>query len=329
MKPLGFGQVLDYTFRTFGRRFKILFPLTLLLWGLFVFVLELVNVQTLFMDEETDLTIEFVLFLVIGLFLIFIGYVFTKPILDSSIAHVTLKQFDGQPVQSISEALQGIKSKIGKVIATHLIMLLFISIGFMFLMGIGILIMVVFFGVLDSGIGANLSVEENILATIAFFFLILLFLIILSIPLVYLHIRFSLIIPIVVAEDTAFFNAFGRSWELTRSSFWRIFGLYFILRILIGVVNGALSMLITLVSLVLMVANITSLSGQWLIGIVVALFTSALACIPYSLDPILFTLIYMDRRATREGEDIRAKLEQWKKEHTPSGPQVEGEVPSV
>lgn len=329
MKPLGFGQVLDYTFRTFGRRFKILIPLTLLLWGIFVFVLELINVQTIFMDEDADLSIEFALFIVIGLFLIVIGYIFTKPILDSAIAHITLKQFAEQPVQSIGEALQGIKNKIGKAIATHLIMLFVIVVGIGFLVGIGIIVFAILFGVFDSGIGFDLSAEESILAAISFLFLFLILFILLSIPAIYLFIRFSLIIPIVVSEDIAFFKAFGRSWELTRFSFWRIFGLYFILRILIGIVNGALSMLVAFTSVALMVVDISSVSGQWLIGIVVALFTSTLACIPYSLDPILFTLIYMDRRATREGEDIKVKLEQWKKKSTPQGPQIEGEVPGV
>ena len=37
-------------------------------------------------------------------------------------------------------------------------------------------------------------------------------------------------------------------------------------------------------------------------------------CIPYSLEPIITTLIYIDRQAVREGEDMKAKLSEWQKE---------------
>ncbi len=110
----------------------------------------------------------------------------------------------------------------------------------------------------------------------------------------FLYLRLLLVPQVIVAEDVNVFTAMGRSWELTRNSFWRMFGGW----LLFVLVVGLLSSLITSLLAGSMGAIAGSTSGLTLaftqgLSTVLGLLTTPLSYIG-------FTLLYYDhqRRAT-------------------------------
>lgn len=59
----------------------------------------------------------------------------------------------------------------------------------------------------------------------------------------YLTIRFLYFIPTVAVERISGMGALGRSWKLTRGSFWRTFGVWLLVSLLVGTVSGAVSLI--------------------------------------------------------------------------------------
>lgn len=59
----------------------------------------------------------------------------------------------------------------------------------------------------------------------------------------YLTIRFLYFIPVVALERVNGMGALGRSWQLTRGSFWRTLGVWLLISVLVGAVSGAVSMI--------------------------------------------------------------------------------------
>ncbi|MBA3468834.1 MAG: glycerophosphoryl diester phosphodiesterase membrane domain-containing protein [Herpetosiphonaceae bacterium] len=110
----------------------------------------------------------------------------------------------------------------------------------------------------------------------------------------FLAMRLLLVPQIIVAEDVNVFTAMGRSWELTRNSFWRMLGAWLLFVLLIGLLSGLITTLFS--SVVASVAGSTS-------GVAIAFtqgLSTVLGLVTIPLAYIGFTLLYYDhqRRAT-------------------------------
>jgi hypothetical protein len=66
--------------------------------------------------------------------------------------------------------------------------------------------------------------------------------ILLIIPGIFIYVAFGLFAPAIVAEDKGIFESFGRSWELVKGNWWRVFLIlivvFLIVAILHGIING-------------------------------------------------------------------------------------------
>lgn len=115
---------------------------------------------------------------------------------------------------------------------------------------------------------------------------------------------FQLAAPALMLERCGVFSAMGRSWQLSRNQFWRLFGIYLLTSLVVGLVAGilglpfsALSVLGPLLtddpvvaSLLLVFSNYLS---QIIVGAVTTPFTSAVVA-----------LQYVDQRIRKEGFDV-------------------------
>ena len=107
--------------------------------------------------------------------------------------------------------------------------------------------------------------------------------------LVVLAMRLLLVPQIIVAEDTNVFTAMGRSWELTRGSFWRMLGAWLLFVVVVGIVTGFITSIVSglIGAIAGPDAGITLASTQG-ISTIVGLISTPIAY-------IAFTLLYYDQ----------------------------------
>ena len=121
----------------------------------------------------------------------------------------------------------------------------------------------------------------------------------------WLAVMVSLTIPVVVLERRNPFAAIGRSWRLVLGSYWRVFGIYVLMYVIMWVLS-------TVVSLPLDV--ITGLAGSIGAGggrvtITLALATLAIgqiviASLALTIETGVIVLVYADMRMRKEGMDL-------------------------
>jgi hypothetical protein len=124
--------------------------------------------------------------------------------------------------------------------------------------------------------------------------------ILLIIPGIIAFVRLALAPPVVVVEDVRGTKAIGRSWRLTKGSFWRLLGLL----ILSGLIAAVGALIITVPT------ELIALSlgvGGW----PVSALGSALATVlitPFSM--LIIVLFYFDMRIRKEGFDIEVMAQE-------------------
>ena len=126
--------------------------------------------------------------------------------------------------------------------------------------------------------------------------------ILLIIPGIVFYVWFAFTSPVIVIEDKAYAGAMGRSRQLVKGSWWRVFGILLLIALLVGLAEFALG--IALGGLILNgTISLSSLeTGEILLQGVVQLLVSPIAA-------LVVALLYFDQRLRREGTDIAAAVE--------------------
>jgi hypothetical protein len=125
---------------------------------------------------------------------------------------------------------------------------------------------------------------------------------------VVLVIRLSLTLPALVLERISPVNAIKRSWQLSRGSFWRLFGILLLTAIIVGVAADVLAIPFTVLE-VGIGGGSSGIFGMATSTSVVALIVGAIGSILASTvtRPIgagVNVLLYVDLRMRREGLDL-------------------------
>jgi membrane-anchored glycerophosphoryl diester phosphodiesterase (GDPDase) len=102
--------------------------------------------------------------------------------------------------------------------------------------------------------------------------------------------------PVLVLERSGVLASVRRSWQLTRTSFWRIAGIYLLTSILVAIVAGIVSAPIGMLGQV--IGGVTGMTIAQLVGTVVA------AAITTPFVAGVIALLYIDIRIRREGLDV-------------------------
>lgn len=117
---------------------------------------------------------------------------------------------------------------------------------------------------------------------------------------IYLFVRWSVGIVALVVEQRGPFSSLGRSWNLTRGSWWHTFGVFVVFFLLIlaltGIIGGFVAALAVLLAIV-----VGPLAGQLVTYVVDVV--GGIVFTPFEMG-ILVTL-YFELRARREGTDLR------------------------
>jgi hypothetical protein len=112
-----------------------------------------------------------------------------------------------------------------------------------------------------------------------------------------LYVRWVLGTAVVVVEDARGTKALGRSWELTRSGFWRLVGTLLLASLLASIVGGILEVVPTVIGTLVPAGWVLRAVGGVLSAIVTTPFVTAVT-----------VLLYFDARIRREGLDISLML---------------------
>ncbi|TMG28984.1 MAG: hypothetical protein E6H93_11875 [Chloroflexi bacterium] len=115
---------------------------------------------------------------------------------------------------------------------------------------------------------------------------------------IWVLIRWTVALPAMFAEDIGPVRALGRSWNLTRGNWWRTFGLWLVVYILVVILQYAMLALFGGIA-----ALIPGL-GDDLRAALVSTVTSIVSALVGAVSPIVFTMLYLDLRVRKEGLDL-------------------------
>lgn len=130
-------------------------------------------------------------------------------------------------------------------------------------------------------------------ATVGFLLLI--------IPGIYILVAWVLAIPVLLSEDARGSKALGRSYRLVRGNWWKTFGTLLIAGIIVGLIQAALSAVVTLV-----VADSDAKAFE---AILATLLYLVLYLISIPFTTAVLALIYFDLRVRKEGVDLAMAAE--------------------
>ncbi|XID91571.1 hypothetical protein ACF3MZ_24150 [Paenibacillaceae bacterium WGS1546] len=238
MKPMGVGRMLDLSFQLYRKHFVKLMLIVLICFGPFYLVRAMVqgqSEQSLWdVDEIMNYSISdaeplisqdnAVLFLLLAVLIVFI----LTPVAAAAIVFLVHPALKGEEAPSALQLLRmSFKRYWGLLGSSILFGLILIGLIIIFVIAFTIL------GVISAvipGIGGILFFLLAVGAVFGFYYFV---------------IRFMYFLPVVAYREESV--GIGRSWELTRKSFWRLFGLFFVLMLLTYIFNVVASLLLSLV----------------------------------------------------------------------------------
>ncbi|MBP1990890.1 glycerophosphoryl diester phosphodiesterase membrane domain-containing protein [Paenibacillus eucommiae] len=256
LRPMGIGRILDRSFQLYRKHFVKLTFLMLLLFGPFYLVQNLILVDqnaaatNSFLEQlrnfssledfvnsgiETELTDDLGLgkilayiFLLLPIF--FLGLV---PLAVAAIVFLTRAALLGEETPTIGSLLKSGLRRFWPMAGSTLLMTVIMGamyIGFMIIILVVALLFAFGAGITGTIAGSNAGVGAAVSAIVLFVLLLLGVLIGFS----YFFIRWGYYLPIVATNGDA--PALGRSWNLTKRSFWRLFLMYAVLSIVIYII---------------------------------------------------------------------------------------------
>ncbi len=114
-------------------------------------------------------------------------------------------------------------------------------------------------------------------------------------PAVLVYVWFAFAAQVVVLEDTRYGRAMGRSRQLVKHSWWRVFGILLLAQVLVGAATLTLTL------------AVTGLGGSSVL--VSVLTTSAVSLLVAPVAALISALLYFDLRLRHDGTDILAAVE--------------------
>ncbi len=121
---------------------------------------------------------------------------------------------------------------------------------------------------------------------------------------VFLVVRLSLAPAALMLENTGVVEGIGRSWALTRGSFWRVLGILVLAGLITGIVNGMLSFGL---GLIFGVVALGLPAAQPLVTALTMLLTSVLSALVLPFTAAVTALTYIDLRMRGEGLDVELR----------------------
>ena len=206
---------------------------------------------------------------------------FLAPLAQAAMVHAVTETILGREVGFV-ESLRAIREKIGTVVIAYVVYVLI-----MFAFFSPFLLFVVMEPLNPQKVG--LGVALFLLFPVCFFFLF------------YFIVKFLFITQAIVLEDVGAVDALRRSFRLASGFWWRTFGIYMIISILVAIVVSLLNLFVYVVDwglgLLPVVTEYLSLAIGSFIKTVISLVINPITW-------IATTLMYFDLRIRKEGFDL-------------------------
>ena len=126
------------------------------------------------------------------------------------------------------------------------------------------------------------------------------------IPGIYLLPILSLVIPAIVIENASFSYAFNKSFRLIKENWWQVFGILFIMSMIVGVVNSFASYPITIIAMGERFLSLKSLQTPLIIFFSIMRSILVLA---YVLPGIATAICYLNLIEQKEGVGLLSRIE--------------------
>jgi len=239
MKPMGVGRMLDLSFQMYRKHFAKLMLIMLICYGPFYLANAMIQGQTVqslldvneimnysVSDAEPLISADnAVLFLLLGVLVVFV----LTPVVIAAIVFLVHRALKGEEAPSALRLLRMSFKRYWGLLGSTIVFGL-ILVGLIIAFVIAFMIMGFISAVFPGLIGGILFFLLAVGTVFGFYYFV---------------IRFMYFLPVVAYKEESV--GIGRSWGLTRNSFWRIFGLFFVLTLLIYIFNIVTSLLLSLV----------------------------------------------------------------------------------
>ncbi len=299
LRPLSLGEILDGAFQSARRNGKAMFGSALLVQA-FSAVLTVVLLAVFFSRRVSFLS------LVDGTasesqiasFAVSAGATVLIAVLLQTLAQMILQ---GVLVVPVSRAVLNRTTTFKQMwsLARRRIGSL-IGLSLLYMLGSGVVIaVVVLFAVLlvtTLGVGGVLLTIVPVLAMIAGF--------------VWIGTKLLVAPASMIVENLGIFPAIARSWRLTSNNWWRIFGIWIVVILVVGAITGGISTAVSFViGIVGMLINASPTDEQLILQAVVGqavslIVTSVIGAVALAFESGVLALIYVDLRMRTEGFDV-------------------------
>jgi hypothetical protein len=144
-------------------------------------------------------------------------------------------------------------------------------------------------------------------AGIIIFFLMAIGLVLCLIPGIYLMPIMYLVIPVIVVENTSFGYAFNKSFRLIKSNWWLVFGVIFIMSLIVSVASSVVGIPITLITVG---GTFLSLKGFTLPLLILFSILRNILLLAYALPAIAVCLCYLTLAEQKDGTGLLDRISQ-------------------
>jgi hypothetical protein len=332
LAPMGVGKLLDRSFSVYRQHFGVFFLLALLLFGPLLLLQEMVLLDLgslpLVMQETDGADFcesmadrfggsEEMMTDNIGMLLLYLLVVMplmtlaAYPQLLSAILLMTKAAIEGQQLGPKAALKQSFRRFWPLVGATVVYML--VAIGIMLAFAL-VCFLLFFLVMMITGSTMEAFINDNEMNPVAFAIILIIgymvFLVGITLVPGFFLLRWGFYLPYVLLEGDGV--ALGKSWKLTKGSFWRLLALYVVLVVLYSVFYGGIQALT-------MGVMGTSVLSQMILILLSCLLT------PWMM--IVYALAYLDMRVRTEGTDLQAMLNHQVAEEAVAAPAEEPKYP--
>ncbi|NLI59878.1 MAG: hypothetical protein GX375_00410 [Clostridiales bacterium] len=304
LKPMSTTEILDNTFKIYGRNFLTVLIFSAVIGGIYTLVTYLVSVQMMPVPQDTwtqilenpdgvpqfgpesitEMLPKIFAFQGAMFLLAIINGVFIQPFIQGGIINLTYKDIIGHRL-SIGEGIRDTLGKFWKLILTSLSLIpYYIGVGIVMI----ILAVVLLIPLIVSGVAmSNDPTGGRVAGFIVMMILTVALLIILAI-LSGLFIIFTY--QGAVIEGNYGFAGIGRSFKLVSKRFWRVLGVSLVIFLIFAIISGILAFISAITSLL----SPSPLMAEFGIGFVITAFIAPII-------HIATTLLFIDVKARAEG----------------------------
>ncbi|HEX9744309.1 MAG TPA: glycerophosphoryl diester phosphodiesterase membrane domain-containing protein [bacterium] len=266
IRPMELGDILDGTFKIY-RAAPMVFLGIVSIFLLFPLLLQTYGASFNIGGRENSLEMignlgQVLVFTLSGAFLALILQPMAQAVIVQVVSEIVLGKSPG-----IMESIKKTGSKCWTVLGATMLLSLILGGG------------LVVAGVVTLGFGLLIAIP------VFFYFLV----------------RLAFFSQAIVLDNRGVMDSYQRSFNLTDKLFWRVFGITFVIGLIVGIISYAVSQMGVFMSIMLdKIPGVPNLTAR----VVYVILATAISCLVYPIQYIGYTLLYYDTRIRKEGFDL-------------------------